>query len=77
MKEKTLSEKIDEICKLYNIPETFWKSIKKIEKQFIKEILDEIMLIKNKDGYYVFDENAEWLYKKIREIIKQKSGILK
>ena len=31
MKEKTLSEKIDEICKLYNIPETFWKSIKKIE----------------------------------------------
>ena len=46
-------------------------------KQKFKEILDEIMLIKNKDGYYVFDENAEWLYKKIREIIKQKSGILK
>jgi len=81
MKEKTLSEKkgyVDswEIRDAKDVHPSHITAVYEEEdvKQFIKEILDEIMLIKNKDGYYVFDENAEWLYKKIREIIKQKSG---
>jgi len=69
-KEKTLSEEIDEICKLYKIPETFWKSISKIEKQTFKEILDEIEFAQQ-DPYNGFDGQ---IFELISKIIKQKSG---
>ena len=79
-KEFNLSEKIVEF-ENWDVEEQEMKSyecyLKEDVKQFIKEILDEIEWLKSKDGFiYIFDEDTQWLYEKIKQIIKQKAGEL-
>ena len=72
-KEKTLSEKRQDTNRATPRFKRYVYAEEDV-KQFIKEVLDEIKWIKNKSGYYVFDEDTEWLYREIRKIITKKAG---
>jgi len=78
MKEKTLSEKRRELFQdvaMHNDDINYLlHKVLEQDKQFIKEILKDIQWIETKDGFYVFDEYTEWLYRKIAKLIKKKAG---
>ena len=43
-------------------------------KEFIKKLKLKIAYIKNKDGFFVFDENGAWLQKLIFKEINKLAG---
>ncbi len=84
MKNKTLNEKINDICKIYDVPEVVWEMIEKQEKELINEILSEIdKEIKEEEYCMAKDKYEEQelehinqieMANKIKKMIKQKAG---
>ncbi len=84
MKNKTLNEKINDICKIYDVPEVVWEMIEKQEKELINEILSEIDKEIKEEEYCMAQDKYEEqelehinqieMANKIKKMIKQKAG---